>query len=295
MQDQGPVLVPLDGSDVAERALPYAAAVARALGAPLVLVSVRQPAPAALRTRRASEADDAERQTEAAARAYLDEASARLGTAIAVETVVRGGEAAAEIIALAGERGARLLVMSTHGRSGIRRWMRGSVANRILRDAAAPVLVVGPHVPAAGDALALRHLAVPLDGSPLAEAALPVAGALARALDARVTLVRVIAWAVESYPFSPVALSLPELDDELEADARAYLHPRSAAITGAQEVVLHGHTADRLCEFVEAERIDLLVMTTHGRSGVVRAVLGSTADRVLQCPAPVLLVRPPAA
>ncbi|MDE3096182.1 MAG: universal stress protein [Chloroflexota bacterium] len=294
MQQQGPVLVPLDGSEVAERALPYAAAVARALGAPVLLVSVRRPAATALRARRPEQADRVERETEAAARSYLEEASGRLDAALAPETAVRAGEPAEEIVSLARERGARLLVISTHGRSGIRRWIRGSVATRILRDATAPVLVVGPNVPAPVSPVSLRHLAVPLDGSPVAEAALPVAAALARALGARVALVRVVAWAVESYPFSPVALSLPELDDELEADAHAYLDTHRTAVGDAETVILHGHAADRLCAFVEAERIDLVVMTTHARSPVTRAVMGSTADRVIQCPAPVLLIRPQA-
>ncbi len=294
MQQQGPVLVPLDGSEVAERALPYAVAVARALGAPVLLVSVRQPAAAALRARRPEQADQVERETGAGADAYLEQASGRLGAAVAHETVVRAGEPAEEIVSLARERGARLLVISTHGRSGIRRWLRGSVATRILRDATTPVLVVGPNVPAPDAPVSLRHLAVPLDGSPAAEAALPVAATLARALGARVALVRVVAWAVESYPFSPVALSLPELDDELEADAHAYLDTHRPAVGDAETVVLHGHSADRLCAFIEAERIDLVVMTTHARSAVSRAVMGSTADRVIQCPAPVLLVRPQA-
>ena len=135
---------------------------------------------------------------------------------------------------------------------------------------------------------------VPLDGSPLSEAALPAATALASKLGARLSLVRVVRWAVQAYPYTLPEAYVPQVDDELEAGAKAYVQQKEAAVKGADvsAFVVRGAIADGLLDFIEKEAVDLVVMTTHARGGLARAALGSIADRVLQGPAPVLLIRP---
>ena len=136
---------------------------------------------------------------------------------------------------------------------------------------------------------------VPLDGSPLSQAALPVAESVATSLGARVSLVRSVRWAVQAYPYSLPDAYVPQIDEELEAGAKAYLRRMEEALKGKVEVdafVVRGGIADGLMDVVDKQAVDLVVMTTHARAGIARAALGSTADRMLQGKAPVMLVRP---
>jgi nucleotide-binding universal stress UspA family protein len=207
-----------------------------------------------------------------------------------VETELCAGTPADEILRVITRRDPALLVMSTHGRSGLNRWRYGSVASRLVREAPIATLVIGPHVLELPEQeAAIRRILVPLDGSALAEAALEPATTLARALDAQLVLARAVQWASQVYPsFDPI-----RLNQELDDSAAAYLDEvRKRTERPAQTDVLRGYPADALIQCVAKAHIDLVVMTSHGRSGAARAILGSVADRMLQCPAPVLLVRP---
>jgi nucleotide-binding universal stress UspA family protein len=226
---------------------------------------------------------------------YLDGIRARYGRADQTRIMVRMGDASEEILKAVEETGARMLAIATHGRSGVGRWLYGSTAGRLLRAAHVPVLVVGPHVPPRSDDVALKHLMVPLDGSPLSEAALAVAVAIAPALGAKVSLVRGVRWAAQAYPYSLPDAYQPQIDEELEAGAKAYLRRQEDTLRGKVSVdafVVRGAIADGLSDVVEKQAIDLVVMATHARGGIVRAALGSTSDRMLQGTAPALLVPP---
>jgi nucleotide-binding universal stress UspA family protein len=159
-----------------------------------------------------------------------------------------------------------------------------------------PVLAVGPHaLERSSDNIALKHVAVPLDGSEMSEAAIAPAVTLAVALKAKVSLVRAVNWAVQSYPYSLPDAYIPQVDEELESGAKAYLRAQEDAVRGKAEVgafVVRGAIAEGLLDFVEKESADIVVMTTHARRGLLRATLGSVADRMLQGQAPVLLIRP---
>jgi len=209
---------------------------------------------------------------------------------------VRFGDATEEILKAVDETGARMLVIATHGRSGVGRWIYGSTAGRLLRSSHVPIVAVGPNVrPRSTEQMALKHLMVPLDGSPLSEAALPVAVAIATSVGARVSLARSVRWAVQAYPYSLPDAYVPQIDEELEAGAKAYLRRMEEGLKGKVEVdafVVRGGIADGLMDVVEKQAVDLVVMTTHARAGIARAALGSTADRMLQGKAPVMLVRP---
>jgi len=212
---------------------------------------------------------------------------------LAVDAELRAGSPADEILSFIEQRTPSLLVMSTHGRSGLSRWRYGSVAGRLMREASVPTLLIGPKVLEEHERpIAIKRILVPLDGSALGELALPPAADLAQALGARIAIARGVQWAAQVYPsFDPIRLNR-ELDDA----AAAYLDQvRQRADDVAEAKVLRGPPADALIECVADEHIDLVVMTSHTRSGLPRAVLGSVADRLLQGAAPVLLVRPESA
>jgi nucleotide-binding universal stress UspA family protein len=296
MLEQGPILVALDGSELAEKALPYASALADALRTHLALVSVWDGTDSDLASVLPTVALEMQQSADAHYTEYLNGIRARLAQP-EIRTIVRTGDPSREIIKAADETGARMLVIATHGRSGIGRWFYGSTAGNLLRSSHLPILAVGPHSLERSDTVAIKHLMVPLDGSPLSEAALPVAGKLANALGAAVSLVRVVRWAVQSYPYSLPDAYIPQVDDELEAGAKTYLRRQEEALKSVANVdafVVRGSIADGLLDVVEKKSVDLVVMTTHARSGLARAALGSTADRMLQGQAPILLVPPEA-
>jgi nucleotide-binding universal stress UspA family protein len=296
MREQGPILVPLDGSELAETALPYAAALAEALHTHLVLLTAWEGTDSELATLLPAVSIDIERSAQERFETYLDGIRQRFGRADQTRTIVRSGDAGDEILKAVDETNARMLVIATHGRSGMSRWLYGSTAGRLLRSCHVPVLAVGPHVrPRSTEGTRLKHVMVPLDGSPLSEVALPVAQSLAKALDAKLTLVRAVSWAVQAYPYSLPDAYIPQIDTEMEGGAKAYLRRHEEALKGTGKVdafVVRGTIADGLIEVVEKQSVDLVVMTTHARSGLARTALGSTADRMLQGKAPVLLIHP---
>ena len=295
MRDRGPILIPLDGSQLAEGALAYGVAFARALGERIVLITAWEGTESELGSDFPAMALEIEQKANAHYTAYLDGVRARLDAGVKVETHVVSGDATDEILKAAETTHARLLVIGTHGRSGIGRWMYGSTASRLVREAAVPLVVVGPHAlqrPAAE--VAFKHILLPLDGSPLSEAALPVAKEMAAALGARLTLARVVGWAVQTYPYSLPDAYIPQIDEEMEAGAKAYLGRKQKEVEGTpvDAFVVRGAVADGLMDICEKHSVDLVVMTTHARSGIARAALGSAADRMLQGKVPVLLIRP---
>lgn len=296
MLDRGPILVPLDGSETAERVLPYAMALADALHTHLTLITVWEGTDSEIGSTFPAIAQEIGQSAQQHFEEYLGSIRQRLGGGEQIRTIVRPGDAGEEILKAADEVDARVIAIATHGRSGIGRWLYGSTAGHLMRHAGVPVLSVGPHALARSThGVALKHVMVPLDGGELSEAAIPAAVLVASALKAKLSLVRAVNWAVQSYPYSLPDAYIPQVDDELEKGAKEYLRRQEAALKGKVDVgafVARGAVAEGLMDFVEKESVDLVVMTTHARSGIVRAALGSTADRVLQGQAPVLLIRP---
>lgn len=298
MLEQGPILVPLDGSETAEGALPYAAALAEKLHTHLVLLTVWEGADTDLASTFPSLSLDVSQAAQEHFTQYLEQLKAKLPDADRVRVIVKPGDAHEQIASTASEIGARVIAMATHGRSGIGRWLYGSTAGRLLRDAPAPILAVGPHLleeqrPRA----AYGKIMVPLDGSPMSEAAIAPAVTIARAAGASISLVRAVRWAVQAYPYTLPDAYVPQLDDELEKGAKAYLRRLQESVgegVKSEAFVVRGALADGLLDVVQQQHIDLVVMTTHARTGIVRAALGSIADRMLQGGAPVLLIRPEA-
>jgi nucleotide-binding universal stress UspA family protein len=301
------ILVPLDGSALAEAVLPCAEQFARLTGAALTLVQVVEPLPEPLRLRAPRRSYPgpgggeltAQAAAERAAAGYLAGVAQRLATAgLAVTTRVLAGQAAAQIIQAGQE--ADLIVMATHGRSGIGRWVYGSVADKVLRGASVPMLLVRARSDGGAVDCRLRRILVPLDGSELAERALPLATHLAERAGAELVLLQSIFWAemiIGEYPYGYGPLvEQEELLEEAEAGARDYLGEvqRRLAEQGLQArvAIRYDPAADAILSAAGDEQADLIVMSTHGRGGLGRWVLGSVADRVLSGgTVPILLVR----
>ena len=288
MLKDGTVLVPLDGSELSERSIPYASALASALNTKLVLMIAAYISEIPAHGRWS---DEMLSRPEDICTEYLETVRKRFG--IAADLVAKIGYPHEMITEAAQETSASCIVASTHGRSGFSRWMYGSTVRSLLHTSRVPVLAIGKNVPALAGAFQPRHVMVPLDGSELAEAALPYATELAGAFSAKSTLIRVAPFSVEAYPMMVPQMYWPDLDKELVASAQAYLAKVASAAGKPVELhVLQGPRADALLTFAQENAVGLVVMATHGRAGVQRAILGSTADRMLEGQAPVLLVRP---
>jgi nucleotide-binding universal stress UspA family protein len=292
MLEQGPILVTLDGSELAERALPYATKLAAALHTHLALITVSEATEGELGARFPDLKLEIDQSADAYFRSYLERVRDRLKQPDA-RIIVRGGDASEQILNAANETGARMIVMSTHGRSGLRRWGYGSQLSKMAAASPVPVLAIGPQLLESKGAVELHRILVPLDGSKFAEAALPAARTLADALAAHVILLRVQPWAATVYPYVASTTYTPAIDDALEEEARIYLQRQVKAFSPPAEIrVARGDPAGAIIDLVKRAGVDLVVMSTHARRGLVRAALGSVADRAIQANAPVLLVKP---
>ena len=281
------ILIPLDGSSLAEAIVPVAEALARDHEAEILLLRALTP--------RGFPDEEAAAQREA--EGYLTRVAADLRTrgVPGVEWKVWYAEPSQAIVDAARDNGIDLITMATHGRSGLDRLRFGSVAERVVRRAPVPVLLVrGEPSPKPG---AIGRMVVPVDGSEVSEAVLPVVASLAGPFDFTIDLLH----AVE--PLAPSALAevVSQADAILRrrvAEAEAHLARLAAALEGrglrVRAAVRLGPPADAIHGYAEPEGIGLIAMTTHGRSGLGRLVLGSVAERVLRAATvPVLLLKAP--
>lgn len=289
------MLIPLDGSPLAEQVLPLVKLFVEHANSAVVLLRVVAPIHPDLHT--AEVEASASAQTEQAcqaARDYLEALPPIFASNVAVARQVILGSPATTILEVAEKTPCDLIAMVTHGRTGIDRWVYGSVADKVLSGARLPILLVRANqLPR--DLASIKHILIPLDGSPLAEHALVPAQQLAHAFNAKLVLFRVL----ESYSYAAdglVVSSIDGLDAIVGQTTQTYLDEQVKAIQ-AQGIKVssaseYGVVADRILEAAHRYMADLIVMSTHGRSGLGRWVMGSVADRVLRAsPIPVLLIR----
>ena len=290
------IVVPLDGSELSERAIPYATMLAKTNGARLLFLLVWEEADEALTATLPEVSDELFRTGEQYYENYLKDVAQRTqAQGVAVDGEAITGNAVDEVLRVVRERDASYVVLSTHGRSGVTRWVYGSTAGRLIQEALVPTLVVGPNTPEAKGVPSVKRILVPLDGSALSEGALPLAQQLAEAFGADIVLAEVLRWASQAYMFGVPETHVVQIDEELSKAAQTYLEQKRDALQTTRSVeakVLHGFAADAMVELERHDGIDLVVMASHGRGGIVRAALGSVADRMLHGPAPVLIVRP---
>ena len=306
------VIVPLDGSGLAEQALTYAQLIAGSMSIPIELIEAFDILPPAVRDKYTPYIvrmmlDDAQERSES----YLAPIRGRLDAAgYTVSTSTLRGMPADAIVALAGADSEALVVMSTHGRGGISRWVLGSVADKVLHSISNPVLVVrATQGSVTSGEISLKTVLVPLDGSKRAEMSLPHAVGIASALEARISLLRVTPPA--DYYHQDLASVEPRLiasgesgwmsaDDLIAADAGevgTYLSDLKGRLSGdfgAEVTAEHQQRRNAAQVIIDTAtaQSSLVVMTTHGRSGLGRMVLGSVTDRVVRhSNSPVLVIR----
>lgn len=300
------ILVPLDGSELSERVLPCVRLLAKGLGCPVELLRSMEP----LKDQLADSAHGVypHRVAESAKshlEDYLNQHSRTLrAEEIVVSSTVHEGNPASVIIREAEKHENGLIAMATHGRSGIPRWLMGSVANKVLLGTSAPLLLVrGGQQQDQGPDLSLETVIVPLDRSPIAERAIPHAAALARALHLKVALVWVFPLLEGHYTdigYGGTTYGVAEFGEisrEVEAEALQYfagvqegLHKQG--ISDVEVHLLWGHAAGSIVDLARDTPNSLVVLTTHGYSGPGRWVMGSVADQIVrQAGEPVLMVR----
>lgn len=295
------IVLPLDGSPAAERALPYAEELAKLFDTPLHLVRVTDPlhpgSPLANLLALDALALDVWLEGErAAAQQYLENMQGDVQTHQMPVTLEHLEGPTVDAL-LAATQPDDLLVMATHGRGGATRWFLGSTAEAVIRRATVPVFLVRASEATTPEPT-LRRIVVPLDGSELAEAALPIARDLALRLNIPVHLVTVIdVSGITSLDIAVTAFSADRLEENLiqlftEAE-RDIAHACDQLGEAGIEIttdVLRG--APGLAIPNATQPGDLIVMTTHGRSGPVRWLLGSVAEAVVRrSTVPVLLMR----
>jgi nucleotide-binding universal stress UspA family protein len=299
------ILVTLDGSSLSERALPVAVTVAQATGAKLVLVrATLASVPPGI------DPTDMQVKVVEDAKTYLAGIASQLTElGLQAEISVPYGVAPDKILMEIELHQADLVVMCTHGRSGLGRWIYGSVAESVLARSAVPILLVGPNglpstlSPKPGQS----RFVVALDGSTFAEAILPFAVALAQSLDGTIVLLRVAAPPMLSFtPWSlsatPLVSPTPEVLEQVVADEQAeterYLGEVKERLRETnlrvETVVRLGAPAEAILEEGQKEGArGLIAMTTRGRTGLEQLLFGSVALEVLRRGTlPVLLVHP---
>ena len=296
----------MDGSPLAERVLPYVTRLSLGLGTPVHLIQVFPSVSEEL-------ADPLHGRYQAGISAGVhDESIDYLNSVLSktagmeITCAAHEGNAVSHIIDEADKSPASLIAMSTHGRSGITRWVMGSVTDRVLHSTKNPMLIVRGNQVGEPDTN-LETIIVPVDGSSLSEQVIPDVAALAKAMNLKVTLLRVVATAEE---FSAqtgyqrlegvVGLHFPSFEEmakEAGDQALVYLQGleeklREQGVASVDHRIVRGAAASVIMDVAQETPDSLVAMTTHGRSGPARWAMGSVTDRVVRHSGdPVLVVR----
>jgi len=296
------ILVTLDGSPVAEAVLPYMRLLAARLRIPVELISVIDLTELA-RSAAACEslfldqlAEDETRRR----REYLENSAQGFANEKTNCRILKGNTES-EIVEYAARNPGAMIAMATHGRSGLNRWLLGSVTEKVLRSTSNPLLLIRATPTALTDEqAAIRSIMVPLAGSGLAETVLPPVSELAKKLDAEMVLFRAYNIPAGFYDAGGgFAIDLDRLLAQTEADVLHYLEEKKAGLkkAGVSSVTIasrQGYDADEIINYAGNRPDRLIAMCSHGRSGVRRWAVGSVAETVVRhCSSPVLVFRAP--
>jgi nucleotide-binding universal stress UspA family protein len=283
------LLIPLDGSRTAEKVFPFARVLASTLNLPIEFLEVVDVS--AAKTHAASDKarflDVLIAEGERESREHLRAVAAEFPGIKIICTVERGDPAEVIIERAAADKGT-LIVMATHARSGVNRWIMGSVAEKVLRGSESTMFLVRAGEDLATSAIPIRTVVVPLDGSELAESVLPTVVEIAKCLDLEVVLYRAYELAASAYYGSEEYL--PNYDAmvrQLKTEVEKYLAKKvetlhSAGLRRVSSVAAVGAGADEIVRYSREHPDALIAMCTHGRSGVRRWVLGSVTERVVR-------------
>jgi nucleotide-binding universal stress UspA family protein len=294
------MLIPLDGSKTAENVLPYARRLAAVAHVAVELLGVVEMADIAgdIASNQATYAETLIGEAVRNSTEYLESLTKTFPNG-KVSCTVEQGRPEDVITAAAATESDTLIAMATHGRSGVTRWLLGSVTEKVLRGTVNPLLVVrAPGDSKTDGEAALSSVIVPLDGSEIAETVLSPVAALAKALEMQVILVRVYGVPLATYGgddyYVPDYL---ELKDQIKDEADNYLKSRASllrqqGVAEVSTVIIEGSAADAIISLARKTPDNLIAMTPYGRSGLQRWVLGSVTEKVVRhCEDPVLIVR----
>lgn len=290
------MLVPLDGSRLSEVVFPYAKDLAARLGLDIILLHVHSPKESEVMPLHQAYI---EYKAQVIKRQLRDWQKKIGGGLEAKKLEVRGelttGYSPEEIICYAEKNNVDLILMATHGRSGVRRWVLGSVADKVLCVSSIPIWLIRASAPerVTYDKWPRKTLLVPLDGSVLAEKVLPHVEILAKqpgkpTVD--VVLFRVIEHPTTSGQYFR---NIPENREEIEQYLANIVTRLKNAKIKVKSKISSGDPAEQIVDYGRKNPFSIIVMSTHGHSGVSRWFYGSVATRVLEHAAnPIFLARP---
>jgi nucleotide-binding universal stress UspA family protein len=284
------VLVPLDGSELAEGALPYVEGIAGKLGSEAILVTA------------CAQGDPLELPY----KAYLDSKATDLeASGIRTSSLCIEGDVAVAILDYAERMGISMIIISTHGRTGVSRWPLGSIASKVLQNSRIPVLLIrSMELERVAVEKELRRILVPLDGSKFAENIIPYVENLAGRAGSQVILLRVLE-PILLPPITRYGVSAGD-EEEFEKDVaakaekmgRRYLDEKEGAlrtsVAEVNSVLLQGKPAETILRYAQDNDVSLIALATHGFSGISKWAFGSVASKLIEgSTTPVLVVRPP--
>ncbi len=280
------LLVPLDGSSLAERALPPAFAIAQALSTnDRCAVDILRVVPPLFLTIDPVLYAETLHLSEEEAQSYLETIAIEWSKAdLPITTAVSAGSVAESIIGYTQQNGINLIVMSSHGRSGLGRWVYGSVTEKVLRQGCCATLIIRQTAKPPPEVF--HKILVCLDGSLLAEQVLDPIFTIARATQAEITLLRVLTpshLAIETYAMEQLLANVEEMErDTAEAYLRQLLVKLSPEDLTINTQTAVGPAADVIIDTAANQGMDLIAMCSHGRSGISRWVYGSVTEKVLR-------------
>ena len=274
------ILVPLDGSKLAEQVFPPVVELARVFGSEVVLVEV---------------CETEESEYGQACRLYINNEAEQLrnnmvGSAASVRTIVLEGKAAEQILAYAEKSDVSLVMLSSHGRSGIAPWSLGGTANKVLHRVGVPLIIVrAKETPEESDKVGLfSRILVPLDGSERSAAVLPYVVELTKKLESGVTLLRVVETGKHVHTIGGLNY-IPYKDqdiDKAKTSAQRYLDNVNSKLTGAKATVKSevrvGDSAREIIKLASEIGCSLIAMSSHGYSSIKAWVYGSVTGKILQ-------------
>src|SRR4030042_3551555 len=280
------ILVPLDASELAEQAIPYVEQLAKKFNSEVILMTACLPG------------DPLER----ALTEYVEKRAEKFQSmGIKTRSLCILGDPATSIVDFSGKNDISLIVISTHGRTGIVYWPLGSVANKVVQRSHIPVFLVrSSQLPRTPDDRELGKILVTLDGSYFSEEILPYVENLAKGMGSQVTLLRVI---------EPINIpQLPGYSDgkkyekdlmaKQEREAERYLDKKKRALASkgikTNAALGTGKADEIVLQYAENKQANLIALTTHGFSGITKWAYGSVASKIIEASTkPILMVRPP--
>jgi len=284
------ILVPLDGSAVAEEILVHVEMLARQSGAAVILMRV---VPFLWPSEHVHVREMGDKMDKEASDYLFTIETHLVEKGLEASVSVHEGNVPEVICDTAREKGVDLIAISTHGHGGVKRWALGSVTSKVMQASPVPLLV---HRSTGEQVMEVhcKNVLIPIDGSLFAESIFPQARFIVELFNAKVWFLSVI-----TLPggFSVLKKEVHTIEDQVAKNIKHYYSSMESRFqedqtTNYEVVIRKGDPAEAICAFADEKEIDFIAMSTHGRGGLSRWALGSVTDKVLHCSQkPVLLVR----